>query len=93
MSDEPVKILDKLKQKPKPVEKKEVKIKYAKPEESVKLKAEINQIELQKGDVHKTHADIAKISLTTKYIPKTEIRKGIVKFLKWYNEYFQDETK
>ena len=41
MSDEPVNILDKLKQKPKPAEKKEVKIKYAKAEEPVKLKAEI----------------------------------------------------
>ena len=41
MSDEPVNILDKLKQKPKPAEKKEVKIKYAKPEQPVKIKAEI----------------------------------------------------
>ena len=57
-------------------------------QEELGLKAKIKLKKIQKGDAHKTHADIKKISSLTKYKPKTDIRKGIVNFLNWYNEYF-----
>ena len=44
---------------------------------------------MQKGEVYKTHGDISKINKLTKYKSKTDIRKGIVNFIYWYNSYFK----
>lgn len=52
------------------------------------LKAKVIYEDKQKGDVYKTHADISKISKLTNYKPKTDISKGVEKFVNWYNNYF-----
>lgn len=51
-------------------------------------KAKICYLPFQPGDVLTTFADITKAKKMLKYNPKTNINKGISKFVKWYgNEY------
>ena len=57
-------------------------------EKNLFKKSKIKLIELQKGDVHKTHADINKLVRRIKFRPRTSVQKGINSFVKWYKEYF-----
>ena len=43
----------------------------------------------QKGDVHKTHADIALIKKYTKLSPKFSIERGIKYFIEWYSKHYK----
>ena len=43
---------------------------------------------LQKGDVPKTNASIAKIKKLYKYNPKTKIHDGIKNFVQWKKQMF-----
>jgi len=45
-------------------------------------------LEMQKGDIYKTHSDINKLQKLG-YYPKTSIDKGVKKFIKWYQEYYK----
>ena len=45
-------------------------------------------LEMQKGDIYKTHSDISKLQKLG-YYPKTSIDKGVKKFIKWYQEYYK----
>ena len=56
-------------------------------EKNLGKKAKKKFIELQKGDIHKTHADIKKIQKLG-YVPKTKIEDGIKKFIQWYKSYY-----
>lgn len=40
----------------------------------------------QPGDVFVTYADIGKAEKMLKYVPETNIREGLKKFVKWYKE-------
>ena len=44
---------------------------------------------LQVGDILKTHSDISSLRKYVGYKPKTNINKGIVKFIEWYREYYK----
>ena len=52
-------------------------------------KAKIKKLPLQIGDVVKTHADIKKLQIKTKYKAKTNIKKGISNFIEWYKDYYK----
>ena len=52
-------------------------------------KAKIKKLPLQLGDVVKTHAQIKKIKIKTKYKVKTNINKGIANFIEWYQDYYK----
>ncbi len=43
-------------------------------------------IDSQPGDVFATHADIRKAEKMLKYFPGTDIKEGLIKFVKWYKE-------
>ena len=58
-------------------------------EKNLSKKSKIRLKELQKGDVHKTHADINKLVRKIKFRPRTTIHQGINLFIKWYKEYFK----
>ena len=60
-----------------------VKILESKIGKSAKIKFEPMQL----GDVKKTYADIEKSKIKLDYLPKTNIKKGIIHFLDWYLEY------
>ena len=57
-------------------------------ENNIGKRASFKKFPLQKGDVHKTHSSITKISKNLGYKPKTNIKYGIKKFLDWYFNYF-----
>ena len=56
-------------------------------EKNLNKKAKLKKLQLQLGDVVKTHADIKALSKYTKYKPKTNINTGIKKFIDWYIDY------
>ncbi len=57
----------------------------------LKLKPKFFYLKKQKGDVFKTSANILKAKKKIGYTPKTNIKKGISKFLKWYKSFYLDE--
>lgn len=50
-------------------------------------KAIKNYLDIQAGDVPKTHADISKLEMYIRYIPHTSINNGIISFVNWYKEF------
>ena len=50
--------------------------------------ARINFLDIQGGDVQKTHSNIDLLKAITGFEPKTNIREGISKFVKWYKSYY-----
>tara|TARA_B100000989_G_scaffold127193_2_gene94415 strand:+ start:125 stop:1102 length:978 start_codon:yes stop_codon:yes gene_type:complete len=48
----------------------------------------IKKLKFQKGDIHKTHADVKKLYKITNFKPKTNIKDGIEKFINWYKDYY-----
>lgn len=55
-------------------------------EESLNMKAIINRLPMQPGDVNKTFADISKAKKLLGYTPKTIFKDGIQKFINWKNK-------
>ena len=53
-------------------------------EKKLGKKALIKNLPLQKGDVIKSHSDINKLKKFINYKPKTNIKKGLDKFIEWY---------
>ncbi|OFW49195.1 MAG: epimerase [Actinobacteria bacterium RBG_13_35_12] len=49
-------------------------------------KGQLKFVKSQPGDVFMTHADIRKARKMLKYLPKTNIKEGLVKFVNWYKE-------
>ena len=50
--------------------------------------AKKNFIDMQDGDIHKTHSDISLLETLTGFSPKTTVRQGITEFVKWYKSYY-----
>lgn len=57
-------------------------------QEKFQKEADIKYLPMQKGEVHKTYADISKIKELFNFSPKTNIEDGIEKFVSWYKEYY-----
>ena len=58
-------------------------------EKNLKIKARINFLPLQPGDVLKTQAGTKKLRNHFNYKSKTDYKKGIKKFVDWHNGYYQ----
>ena len=56
-------------------------------EKNLKLKAKKKFLELQKGDVIKTHASLKRIRKLLNYKPKTDVKIGIKKYIDWYRNF------
>ena len=56
-------------------------------EKSLNMKAKINFLPMQDGDVIQTYADLSKISKYVNFQPKTDIETGISIFCDWYKNY------
>ena len=52
-------------------------------------KAEINFMDMQKGDVPATWADATLLQQLTGYRPQTSVDEGIARFVTWYRDYFK----
>ena len=52
------------------------------------IKALRNYMDMQKGDVPATWADVSLFKILTGYQPSTSINTGISAFIKWYRGYY-----
>ena len=57
-------------------------------EKRLGIKAEINFMPLQPGDVVASHADVDELEEVLGYKPSTTIGEGIREFLDWYKEFY-----
>ena len=53
------------------------------------IKAELNMMPMQDGDVPKSHADVNDLIRDFEYTPKWSIAEGIKKFIQWYIDYYK----
>lgn len=58
-------------------------------EEAIGIKAKIEYLPMQPGDVYRTYADISELQKDFGFTPKTDIRAGMKKFAEWYKEYYR----
>jgi len=56
-------------------------------EKNLGMKAKINYMKLQKGDIKATFCSTKKLKREINYIPKTSIKVGIKNFIIWYKKY------
>jgi UDP-glucuronate 4-epimerase len=57
-------------------------------EKKLEIKAKINYMDIQPGDVPMTFADNNKLFETINYKPKISIKEGISNFVDWYKKYY-----
>lgn len=55
-------------------------------EEKIGKKARVEYLPPQPGDVERTYADIRKAAERLGYRPRTDIREGLARFIRWYLE-------
>ena len=50
--------------------------------------AQKNFLDMQDGDIHKTHSNIDLLKVLTGFEPKTNLHEGISQFVRWYRSYY-----
>ncbi len=58
-------------------------------EKTLGIKAEMELLPLQKGDVPDTQADVSKLIADVGFKPSTNIQDGINQFIQWYRQYYK----
>lgn len=58
-------------------------------EKNLGMKAKLNMMPMQDGDVRKSHADVADLIKDLGYVPKWNIKDGIKSFISWYIDYYK----
>ena len=58
-------------------------------EKNLGMKAELNMMPMQNGDVRKSHADVEDLIRDFEYTPKWHIKDGIKNFIQWYVDYYK----
>ena len=58
-------------------------------EKNLSIKAKIKFLPLQQGDVLRTSCNIKKIKNYIKFVPQTNYKVGIKKFVEWYRSYYK----
>ena len=56
-------------------------------EQALGLKAQLNMMPMQPGDVEKTWASTKALNERVGYEPQTSVQDGVVEFVKWYKSY------
>lgn len=59
-------------------------------EKELDMKAMINFMPLQSGDVPETFADVSKAKDILGYNPQTSVEVGVKKFITWYRDYYRN---
>ena len=57
-------------------------------EEALGIKAKINYMPMQQGDVVATWADTQLLETLTGYRPTTDIHTGVRRFVDWYRDFY-----
>jgi UDP-glucuronate 4-epimerase len=58
-------------------------------EDALGIKAEMNLLPMQQGDVLDTFADVSALEAWTGFRPRTSVKEGVKRFVEWYREYYQ----
>ena len=58
-------------------------------EEALDMKADMDLLPLQPGDVPDTYADVMDLFKEFDYQPTTKIKEGVKNFVNWYKEYYK----
>ena len=58
-------------------------------EEALGMKAKIEHLPMQAGDVAATEADVSALEAFTGFHPKTPVEEGVRRFVAWYRDYFK----
>jgi UDP-glucuronate 4-epimerase len=58
-------------------------------EKSLGLKAKLNMLPMQPGDVPATFADVSALKAWVGFHPATSYREGVERFVRWYREYYR----
>jgi UDP-glucuronate 4-epimerase len=58
-------------------------------ESALGMKAQMNMLPLQDGDVPATHADVDALRDWVGFAPATDVREGIKRFVAWYRGYYK----
>ena len=53
------------------------------------MKAKLNMMPMQDGDVKKSHADVTDLIRDFGYTPEWDIKTGTKEFIKWYLGYYK----
>ena len=58
-------------------------------EKELDMKAKIEFLDIQPGDVPRTFADASALFALTGYKPDKSIEEGVKEFINWYREYYE----
>lgn len=58
-------------------------------EDAIGVKAKIEYLPMQPGDVYRTYADISELEKDFGFKPQTDIRTGLRRFAEWYKGYYK----
>ncbi|BDD06889.1 NAD-dependent epimerase [Aureibacter tunicatorum] len=58
-------------------------------EKSLNIKAKLDMLPMQPGDVKRTWADTSNLEKLVMYKPNTSLEEGVEKFIKWYKKYYK----
>ncbi|ODV10611.1 MAG: protein CapI [Rubrivivax sp. SCN 70-15] len=58
-------------------------------EDALGMKAEMNLLPLQDGDVPATYADVDALKDWVEFAPATDVRTGVGRFVEWYRTYYR----
>jgi UDP-glucuronate 4-epimerase len=58
-------------------------------EDALGLKAQMNLLPMQDGDVPASHADVDALRDWVGYTPATDVRSGVARFVAWYRSYYR----
>ena len=61
-------------------------------EDKLGIKAEMNLMPIQDGDVPATYADVNDLAKTIDFKPETSIQDGVGRFIDWYLDYYNIKT-
>jgi UDP-glucuronate 4-epimerase len=53
------------------------------------MKAQLNLLPMQPGDVARTEADVEETKAALGYAPSTPVETGIAAFVDWYRDYYR----
>jgi UDP-glucuronate 4-epimerase len=57
-------------------------------EECLGIKADMQLLPMQPGDVYSTMADVTDLEKATGFRPRTTVREGVARFVEWYRAYY-----
>lgn len=58
-------------------------------EDALGIKAKLELLPMQKGDVYATEADTTALEKLTGFRPKTSVEEGVKRFVEWYRGYYR----